>query len=267
MRGWMRVYIIHFYLNCGMNKFCILALFAAFLAGCSKPSEKIVVATAANVQYVMKEIQKEFEQESGKKIEIVVASSGKLTTQIREGAPFDVFVSADTKYPEEIFKNGGSDQKPEVYATGTLVLWSKDIPETDLKPEILITEKVKKIALPNPQTAPYGEAAVQALNALKLYGQTEKKLVYGESIAQTAQYITTGSVEAGFNALSIVLSPEMKGKGHYIQVDPALYKPIQQAAILLKHSKDSPKKASSEQFYKFLYSQKAQTIFKRYGYK
>ena len=117
-----------------MKKLRILTLFAAFLAGCSKPSEKIVVATAANVQYVMKEIKREFEQESGKKIEIVVASSGKLTTQIREGAPFDVFVSADTKYPEEIFKNGGSDVKPEVYATGALVLWAKDIPAAELRP-------------------------------------------------------------------------------------------------------------------------------------
>ncbi|GGM98185.1 molybdate ABC transporter substrate-binding protein [Dyadobacter beijingensis] len=250
-----------------MNKFLTLAFFAIFLAGCSQPTEKIIVATAANVQYVMKEIQLEFEKESGKKIEIVVASSGKLTTQIREGAPFDVFVSADTKYPEEIFKNGGSDVKPQVYATGALVLWSKDIPEADLKPEALATDKVKKIAVPNPKTAPYGEAAVQALQALKLYGQTEQKLVFGESIAQTAQYITTGSAEAGFNALSIVLSPEMKGKGHYVIIDSSLHKPIQQAAILLKHSDASPKKASSEKFYNFLYSPKAQAIFKKYGYK
>lgn len=250
-----------------MNKLYILALFVALLAGCSKPSDKIVVATAANVQYVMKEIQQEFEKESGKKMEIVVASSGKLTTQIREGAPFDVFVSADTKYPEEIYKNGGSDQKPEVYATGALVLWSKNIPEADLKPEALTAENIKKIAIPNPKTAPYGEAALQVLNALKIYGQTEKKLVYGESIAQTAQYITTGSAEAGFNALSIVLSPEMKEKGHYVIVDSSLYTPIQQAAILLKHSEDSPKREASEQFYKFLYSAKAKAIFKKYGYK
>jgi molybdate transport system substrate-binding protein len=254
-------------LNCAMNFRLIPAFFLVLFTGCSKPSEKIVVATAANVQYVMKEIQQEFEKESGKKIEIVVASSGKLTTQIREGAPFDVFVSADTKYPDEIFKNGGSDQKPKVYATGTLVLWSRDIPESDLKPEILTTEKVKKIAIPNPQTAPYGQAAIQALKSLNLYTQTEKKLVYGESIAQTAQYITTGSVEAGFNALSIVLSPEMKDKRHYILIDSSLYNPIEQAAILLKHSKDSPKKATSEQFYNFLYSGKAKAIFRKYGYK
>lgn len=241
--------------------------FFVILAGCSKPSDKIVVATAANVQYVMKEIQKEFAKETGEEIQIVVGSSGKLTAQIREGAPFDVFVSADTKYPQEIFKNGGSDEAPRIYATGSLVLWSKDIPETELSTAILATEKVKKIAVPNPRNAPYGEAAIEVLKAGALFEKTEKKLVYGESIAQTAQYISTGSVEAGFNALSIVLSPEMKDKGHYVVIDSTLHKPIQQAAILLKHSDASPKKESSAKFYRFLYSNKAKQIFKKYGYK
>ncbi|MCE6992207.1 molybdate ABC transporter substrate-binding protein [Dyadobacter sp. CY323] len=245
----------------------IIFLLSIALTGCSKPSEKIVVATAANVQYVMKEIQAEFKKESGKEILIVVGSSGKLTTQIREGAPFDVFVSADTKYPEEIFANGGSAEKPRVYALGTLVLWSKDIPETELNATILDTDRVKRIAIPNPRTAPYGEAAIQVLKAQKLFEKTEKKLVYGESIAQTAQYISSGSVEAGFNALSIVLSDEMKGKGSYVILDSSLYQPIQQAAILLNHSADSPKKVISEQFYQFLYSAKAKAIFRKYGYK
>ena len=245
----------------------VLLLFSLFLAGCSKPSEKIVVATAANVQYVMKEIKAEFEKESGKEIDIIVGSSGKLTTQIREGAPFDVFVSADTKYPQEIFKNGGSEEKPKIYALGTLVLWSKNIPKAELNIEALTNDKIKKIAIPNPETAPYGEAAIQILKSQNLFEKIEKKLVYGESIAQTAQYITSGNVEAGFNALSIVLSPEMKDKGNYMILDSTNYKPIEQAAILLKHAKDSPKKETSEQFYKFLYSQKAKEIFKKYGYK
>jgi molybdate transport system substrate-binding protein len=250
-----------------MNMQRLFLLLSVILAGCSKPSDKIVVATAANVQYVMKEIQKEFEKETGEEIQIVVGSSGKLTAQIREGAPFDVFVSADTKYPQEIFKNGGSDEEPKIYATGSLVLWAKDIPETELSTTILSTEKVKKIAIPNPRNAPYGEAAIEVLKAQNLFEKTEKKLVYGESIAQTAQYISTGSVEAGFNALSIVLSPEMKNKGHYIIIDSTLHKPIQQAAILLKHSNASPKKESSQKFYNFLYSNKAKQIFKKYGYK
>ncbi|MCF2486634.1 molybdate ABC transporter substrate-binding protein [Dyadobacter sp. CY347] len=240
---------------------------SVFLAGCSKPSDKIVIATAANVQYVMKEIKAEFEKETGKEIDIVVGSSGKLTTQIREGAPFDVFVSADTKYPQEIFKNGGSAEKPKIYALGTLVLWSKDIPKADLNIDSLANDKVKKIAIPNPETAPYGEAAIQVLRSRKVFEKIEKKLVFGESIAQTAQYITSGNVEAGFNALSIVLSPEMKDQGNYIILDSTAYKPIEQAAILLNHSDDSPKKETSEQFYKFLYSQKAKAIFQKYGYK
>jgi molybdate transport system substrate-binding protein len=256
-----------FPLNCDMNSRWTVFLLCMLLGGCSAPSEKIIVATAANVQYVMKDIQAEFEKESGKEIQIVVGSSGKLTTQIREGAPFDVFVSADTKYPQEIFENGGSKEKPKVYALGTLVLWSSSIPEAELAMDILATDKVKKIAIPNPQIAPYGAAAVELMKADNLFGKIEKKLVFGESIAQTAQYITSGSVEVGFNALSIVLSDEMKGKGHYTILDSTLYKPIQQAAILLNHSEDSPKKATSEAFYKFLYSDKAKAIFKKYGYR
>ena len=250
-----------------MNIQRFFLLFSVLLAGCSKPSEKIVVATAANVQYVMKEIKAEFEKETGEEIDIVVGSSGKLTTQIREGAPFDVFVSADTKYPQEIFKNGGSEQQPKIYALGTLVLWSKTISKAELNIEMLADEKIKKIAIPNPETAPYGEAAIEVLKSKNLFEKTEKKLVFGESIAQTAQYITSGNAEAGFNALSIVLSPEMKDQGTYIIIDSTTYKPIEQAAILLKHSQDSPKKQTSEKFYNFLYSQKAKQIFQKYGYK
>jgi len=244
-----------------------ILLSIVLIAGCTKPSDKIIIATAANVQYVMQDIKKEFEKESGKKIEIVVSSSGKLTTQIREGAPFDVFVSADTKYPDELYARGGSDEKPKIYALGSIVLWSRNLDSSDLKVENLIDDKIKKIAIPNPQTAPYGEAAIQVLQKQKTFEKLKAKLVYGESIAQTAQYITSGSVEVGFNALSVVMSPEMKGKGQWILVDSSLYNPIKQAAILLKHSEDSPKKETSRQFYDFLYSKKGREIFKKYGYK
>ncbi|CAG4990374.1 Molybdate-binding protein ModA [Dyadobacter sp. CECT 9275] len=237
------------------------------LGSCSKPSEKLIIATAASVQYVMKDIKAAFEKKYGKQAEIITGSSGKLTAQIREGAPFDVFVSADTRYPQEIYGNGGSDEKPRVYATGTLVLWSKRIPAEQLNVQLLTSDKVKKIAIPNPRNAPYGEAAEQVLKKLNLYTELKGKLVFGESIAQTAQYITSGSVEAGFNALSIVLSPEMKEKGSYVILDSTLYAPISQSAILLKHSDSSPKKETSRQFYDFLYSAEAKAIFKRYGYK
>ena len=250
-----------------MNLKFLIPLLLVIVGGCSKPSDKIIIATAANVQYVMQDIKKEFEKESGKQIEIVVSSSGKLTTQIREGAPFDVFVSADTKYPEEIFSQGGSEGKPKVYAMGKLVLWAKDIPKPELSLELLSVDQVKKIAIPNPKMAPYGEAAIQVLEKQKDFEKLKKKLVYGESISQTAQYISSGSAEIGFNALSIVLSPEMKDKGNWIEVDSSLYKPIAQAAVLLRHSEDSPKKEGSKQFYDFLYSKKGREIFQKYGYK
>jgi molybdate transport system substrate-binding protein len=234
-------------------KHYIPALFL-LLAGCSKPSDEIIIATAANVQYVMQDIKKEFEKETGKPVEIVVSSSGKLTTQIREGAPFDVFVSADMKYPQEIYEKGGSEEAPRVYAYGELVLWAKDIPAAELSSEILMSEKIKKIAIPNPRFAPYGEAAIQVLEKQKSYADIKNN-------------ISSGSVEAGFNALSIVLSPEMKGKGNWVVVDSSLYQPIAQGAILLRHSENSPKKKTSEEFYNFLYSEKAKEIFKKYGYR
>lgn len=233
--------------------------------GCSKPNEKVVVATAANVQYVMRELQKVFEKETGIALELVVSSSGKLTTQIREGAPFDLFVSADTRYPQEIYSNGGSELPPKVYARGALVLWTRDSVATP-RLESLAEPHIRKIALANPRTAPYGQAAIEVLQQAGLYEQVESKLVYGESIAQTTQYIETGAADVGFTALSVVLSPEMKNVGNWIKLDSSAYRPIDQAAVLLLHSKDSPKRDKSRKFYEFLYSEKAKEIFRQYGY-
>lgn len=235
------------------------------LAGCSKPNEKVVVATAANVQFVMQELQKVFEKETSIKLELVVSSSGKLTTQIREGAPFDLFVSADTRYPQEIYANGGSENSPKVYARGALVLWTRDSTATP-QLSLLTSPNVKKIAIANPRTAPYGQAAVEVLQNAGLYEQVKSKLVYGESIAQTTQYIATGAADVGFTALAVVLSPEMKNVGSWTKLDSTTYKPIDQAAVLLLHSEASPKRATSKQFYDFLYSEKAKAIFRQYGY-
>ena len=242
---------------------CLLGIF--LLASCSRPNENVVVATAANVQFVMQELQKEFEKNSETRLEIVVGSSGKLTAQIREGAPFDLFVSADTRYPQEIFANGGAEVPPKVYARGALVLWSRDSTTT---PELsmLGNPEIKKIALANPETAPYGKAAVQVLQKAGLYDQTKPKLVYGESIAQTTQYIATGAADVGFTALSMVLSPEMKGQGRWAKLDSTTHDPIDQAAVLLRHSESSPKRQKSQEFYDFLYSEKAKGILRKYGY-
>jgi len=246
-------------------KAILVGFVSAVFIGCSTPNDKVVVATAANVQFVMQELQKEFEKSSATRLEIVVGSSGKLTAQIREGAPFDLFVSADTRYPQEIYDNGGGGAAPRTYARGTLVLYTSDSTVTpDLQK--LTNPDIKKIALANPETAPYGAAAVQVLQKAGLYEQLKNKLVYGESIAQTTQYIAAGVADVGFTALSIVLSPEMKGKGRYLLLDSTSYAPIDQAALLLKHSESSPKREKSQEFYDFLFSEKAKLIFRKYGY-
>lgn len=246
-------------------KTILVGFMTVLFIACSKPNDKVVVATAANVQFVMQELQKEFEKETDTRLEIVTGSSGKLTAQIREGAPFDLFVSADTRYPQEIYDNGGGETAPKVYARGALVLWTSDSTTTPSL-EMLTNPAIKKIALANPETAPYGTAAVEVMEKSRLYDQVKSKLVYGESIAQTTQYIATRAADVGFTALSVVLSSEMKGKGRYVKLDSTDYSPIDQAAVLLKHSETSPKRDKSREFYDFLYSEKAKAVFRKHGY-
>ena len=224
----------------------------------------IRVAVAANAQFAMKELEKQYEKETGEQIELIMGSSGKLTAQIREGAPYDIFLSADMEYPETLHKEGLTLSTPKIYGYGTLVLWTmKDL---DLSsPNVLTSPEIKTIAIANPKVAPYGEAAVDVLNFYKIYEKTKNKLVYGESISQVTQYLISQSADIGFTAKSVILSPEMKGKGKWIEVDKKAYKPIAQGAVLLQSSAKR-NKAGSEKFYKYIYSEKAKKIFGRYGY-
>src|SRR5215471_8585656 len=184
-----------------MKKLSLAFCFLIHMLASSFAQNKLTVAAAANVQFVMYELTKDFESSTGIKTDIILNSSGKLNAQIKEGAPYDVFVSADMKYPEELYKTGFAISSPNVYANGLLVLWTTQpniTPGADLK--ILTSDAVKKIAVANPQTAPYGEASVEAMNYFKVYDQVKDKLVYGESISQTNQYISSGAADIGFTA-------------------------------------------------------------------
>ena len=231
-----------------------------------QPAQKITVAVAANMQYAMNELKVQFEKETGITLELIFGSSGKLTQQIEEGAPYDVFVSADINYPAELYSKKFAADSPKVYAKGLLVLWTI---RTDVKPssdlQFLSGDNIKKIALANPKTAPYGQAAEETLKHYKLYDQVKNKLVYGESISQTNQFILTQSADVGFTAKSVVLSDEMKDKGRWIDVDSKAYNPISQAAVVLTHGEENTKEAA-EKFYNFLYSSSAKEIYKKFGY-
>lgn len=242
--------------------FVVMASF--LLSGCrNKPSQKLTIATAANVQFAMEELTELFTQETGIETEIVLGSSGKLLAQIKEGAPFDLFVSANMKYPEDLYKNGFAENEPKVYAWGKLVMWTM---YEDIKPSIslLLSDSVKHIAIANAKTAPYGIAAEQLFSNLKIYDLLKDKLVYGESISQTNQFIISGAAEIGLTAMSVVMSPEVQGKGRWASLDDSLYMPIAQGAVVIKKKDHDTTKA--EQFYAFLFSEKAQQVLAAYGY-
>lgn len=227
-------------------------------------AQALRIAVAANAQFVMEELRNAFQKKTGITVESIVNSSGKLTTQIQQGAPYDVFLSADMAYPTTLHEQGLTTAAPVVYAYGSLVLWTLgEFPlSTDLKG--LLNGNIRHVAIANPATAPYGEAAVSLLKYTKLLEKVQPKVVYGESIAQVNQYVLTGSAEVGFTAKSVVIDPSLKGKGHWIDLPAKGYSPIAQGVVILKRT--SQLKAA-EQFTAFLGSPAARRILQQFGYR
>ncbi|MDL5513175.1 molybdate ABC transporter substrate-binding protein [Arenibacter sp. M-2] len=241
-----------------------LMLLAIIFGGCQENhARKIVIAVAANMEAPMEALTKAYTLKAGVEFELIVGSSGKLTAQIMEGAPYDIFVAANMKYPEAVYAGGKAKNNPRVYAKGKLVLWSMagNVP---VSIDALTDPLIEHIALANPKTAPYGVAAKEVL---QYYGLSEilgPKLVYGESIGQTDQFIISQAAQIGFTAISTVLSPEMKGKGNWIPINPSLYSNIDQGAVLVNRKEDH--KQDSQGFYDFLFSDEAKEILKEFGY-
>lgn len=243
--------------------FFVLILFLLG-TGCGQRNEKaLTIATAANMQFAMKEIVHDFTQKTGIHCHQIIGSSGKLTAQIKEGAPFDVFVSADMKYPNQLFKEGLGLEPPRIYAFGKLVLWSAKKRDS-LSLKTLTQSSIHHIAMANPKTAPYGVAAEQVLKKTGLWNSIHNKLVFGESIAQTNQFIMSGTAGVGFTAESVVKSPEMKNSGTWVALDSNLYTPIAQGILLLKSNRF--KQNETRRFLHFLFSGKGKKVLKKYGY-
>lgn len=241
--------------------FCVVLLSAITLF-----SQPLHIAVAANAQFVAVKLKEAFKKEAGIDAELTVSSSGKLTAQIEQGAPFNIFLSADMKYPEELYSKGFATAKPQVYAYGALVLWTLKNLNLDKALAVLLHNDVQKIAIANPKLAPYGEATIQALTRQRLLPQLQSKLVYGESIAQVNQYLLSGAADAAFTAKSVVLDTAVSGKGKWIEVTQDWYNPIAQGVVVIKQTNAAQMRAAN-QFYQFLFSRKAKDIFKKYGYK
>jgi molybdate transport system substrate-binding protein len=238
---------------------------ALILGLCASGNAQITAAVAANVQYAMEDLKAAFRKETGIEVKTVYGASGKLATQIRNGAPFDLFISADMDFPDSLRAWGHAPEKPRPYAYGKLVMWTLKDADLEKGMAVLSDSGIGKIALADPKRAPYGREALKALRRSGLADALKPKLIYGENISQVSQYIMTGNVDIGFNAKSIVLAPETRGKGHWKEVDSTLYDRIAQGAVVCKYGVENNPGMSSR-FYAFLYSEPARGIFARYGY-
>jgi molybdate transport system substrate-binding protein len=226
-------------------------------------AEQVLVAVAANFVPPFREIAIEFERTTGHNVQVAAGSSGNFYSQIKNGAPFDVFFSADNERPKLLGEEGfGVKDSRFTYAIGRLVLWS---PNAGLikGEETLRFKQYKRLAMANPKTAPYGVAAIEAMQKLELWEGIQSQIVIGESLGQTMGFIESGNAQLGFVALSQVMDPKIKGKGSRWDVPTNLHEPIKQDVILLTKGQINP---AAKALMEFMGSPQAKAIIERYGY-
>ena len=244
-----------------------LTMPGAALAATVASDRPVQVAAAANLQPVLAELVPMFErQHPGRvRVTVTVGSSANLVRQIQQGLPADLFLSADEAYALRLFDAGLTPDRGTVYATGRLVLMVPAASRLPLDPQLAglsaALPAIDKFAIANPELAPYGKAAVQALQNLQLWPALQGKIVLGESIAQTTQFISTGAAQAGITALSLALAPELAGRVRYVLVPEKLHAPLHQRMVLLKTATPA-----ARVFYEFLQSPQARAVLQRYGY-
>ena len=229
-------------------------------------AEEITIAAASNLNFAFREIATEYEKASGNQVRLTFGSSGNFYAQIQNGAPFDLFFSADIEYPQKLEEVGltvpGSLYQ---YAIGRIVLWTGHESRIDVTKgmEALREPTVKKVAIANPKHAPYGRAAVAAMEYFKVYDQVKDKLVLGENISQAAQFIESGACDIGIIALSLAVTPVMQSKGMYWEIPAGTHLPLEQGVVILKSSKQQE---SAKQFLAFIKGVQGQEIMRRNGF-
>ncbi len=227
----------------------------------------ITIAVAANVSYAIADLKKAFHVlHPETEVKVILGSSGKLTAQIKNAAPYQLFMSANMKYPEALYEDSKTADKPQVYAEGTLALFSVKAHDFSKGLALLREKNIKRIAVANPKTAPYGIAAAEALKNAKIYEAVKNKFIYGESVSQTVSYAVTAA-DIGIIAKSALYSKHMqkyKENVNWKEVNPKLYAPIAQGMVILKSAASN---REVKAFYDFILSAEARQILQRYGYK
>jgi molybdate transport system substrate-binding protein len=247
-----------------MNKFLtVLIVVLGSLAG----AQEITVAAAADMSAALPELVSAYTKKTGKTVKLSFGASGNLNNQIRNGAPFDVFLSADEQYPQQLIAEGlASKDTLYRYAVGRLVLWvprDSQLNLDELGISALLEPSVKKISIANPATAPYGRAAEAALRHFQIYDQVSSRLVLGESVSQAAQFVESGNAQAGLIALSHALAPAMKDKGRYWTVPLDAYPTLNQAVVVISKSKQQD---AARKFLDFLRGPEATSLLTSYGF-
>ena len=240
------------------------AVLLVALAACGARAGEVQVAVAANFTAPMNLIAADFEKDSGHKAKLALGSTGKFYAQIKNGAPFEVLLSADDETPARLAQEGLAEATSRfTYAIGSLVLWSAKPGLVDGKGEVLRNGKFNKLALANPKTAPYGQAAIETLTKLGLLASVEPKFVQGENIAQTFQFASTGNADLAFVALSQVMKDGKVSEGSAWIVPAEMHQPIRQDAVLLSAGKSN---AAALALLEYLKSDKAKTVIRSFGY-
>jgi molybdate transport system substrate-binding protein len=248
----------------------MLAGFQAFAVGedakQSLPSV-LTIAAAADLKFALDDLVKQFEEKyPATKVNVTYGSSGNFFAQFQNGAPFDLFFSADIGYPRKLAEKGLGADDVFLYAIGCIVVWApKDSPVAvdKLGIKALLEPSIRKIAVANPEHAPYGRAAVAALKALNVYDQVASRLVYGENIAQTAQFVQSGAADVGILALSLAVAPQMRDAGRFWQVPLDAYPRMEQGGIILKSAKNLE---TARAFRDFVLGDHGREVLKHYGF-
>lgn len=236
---------------------CLFCAGQAWAAG-------LTIAAAADLKYAMAEVVEAYRaSRPGSRIEVIYGSSGKFFTQIKNGAPFDLYFSADIQYPKDLERAGLAAGPTRFYAIGRLVLWSlrPELARTALKD--LPRAGVRKFAIANPQHAPYGRRAKEALEREGAWTALQPKLVLGENIAHAAQFVLSGAADAGIVALSLVLSPSLKAKGAWTLIPAEWHAPLEQGYVITRRAADNP---LAHDFARFIETEPARAIMRRYGF-
>jgi len=229
-------------------------------------AQEITAAAAADLQFAMQDIADRFQKETGRTVKLIYGSSGNFFQQLQNGAPFDIFFSANLDYAKQLEAAGLTEPGSYYqYARGKIVIWVPKDSKLDVSSglQVLLNPSIKKIAVANPQHAPYGQAAVAAMQKEHIYDKVQDKLVLGENISQTASFVVSGSADVGIVALSLAMSPNMKDRGRYAEIPSDEYPPIEQACVILRSSKN---KEAAKQFLSFFERPAIGDVLKSYGF-